>query len=169
MGRTLAAAAAALALALGARTAHAANLIERVEVTNGTFDDGGTFRGWFLLDLTTYSISRWGLVTTAGAALPGDRYETGGSDQFAFLFGPIAFGHIVRSGVDTLTFLPGGPTTFDAFETNGPCFLCAPNAERAGIGDYTVSNVPEPGLWALLILGVALAGTSLRRGPARAL
>jgi hypothetical protein len=154
------AAAAAAALAISAGAAGAAHAqIDHIVVTDGVFEDGGTFSGFFDLDFSTFSVTAWDIVTTTGSLFAGDEYKSGSPDQEAFLVGPVFFVHDLGSDANILAFFPIGPHTLEAgegFGSDGPDFV------RFGEARY-VESVPEPAAWALSIAGVALMGAALRR------
>ena len=145
----------ALAIGVGAGSAHA---VTHVTVTNGVFDDGGTFSGWFDFG-GPFTVTGWDLVTTAGATLPGDEYKSGGAGQAYDLtfFPAIDFTHDTGGAApNDLSLLPYGPGALAAFESSDA-------GTRIGLGDYQISGAPEPGVWIMSILGFGLTGAALRR------
>ena len=171
MLRTLfAAGAAALVMIAAAGTAQAAMM--RATISNGVFDDTGTFAGWFVFDDASAVAppTAWDLVTTGGSNLGGDTYKSGGPGQTAgniSLLGVVptfVFTHDSGSGPDFLQVDLAGLSSGVGSEYHQPCFACSIDALRSGTFDYQVTAVvPEPGTWTLTILGLGLAGAALRR------
>jgi hypothetical protein len=167
MIRKLLAAGAAALVAVTAAGAAQAHLV-RATITNGVFDDGGTFAGWFLFDdAAILNPPAWHLVTTAGATLPGDTYKPG-PHQFAAdstlltVFRDFTFEHGSPGDFNGLELLLDDPPPGNSNEGHVFCAgFCL--VERFGTFDYQLTPVPEPGAWSLTILGFGLAGAALRR------
>jgi hypothetical protein len=180
LGVKLAAGAAALAMMLGAAQASQAAIVDWT-LSNGTFDDGGTFFGTFTVDTATDTITDWN-VTSSGVAFssgpsgstgtiayqagsPNDlAVDAGGGPTFSTVLFPIFL------SVFNLTNIPlAGPGSV--------AHLTGDESELAfgifPVGSHTVTDgqavgvlaggVPEPASWAMMILGAGLAGASLRR------
>jgi hypothetical protein len=176
LGLKLAAGAAALAMMLGAAQAEAA--IVNWTLSDGTFDDGGTFSGTFTVDTASDTITAWD-ITSSGV-------------DFGFPFGVVGFGYNNAQASDAAFDNGGGPTfttgffifesvfTFTNIPLAGPgsvAHLTGDESEYAfgfiPAGGHTIKDgqavgvlaggVPEPATWSMMILGAGLAGASLRR------
>jgi hypothetical protein len=165
---------------LGAAQASQAAIVDWT-LSNGTFDDGGTFSGTFTFDTATDTITDWN-VSSSGVNL---------DLPFGGPTGTIAYqsGGGLGSAADT-----GSGPTLSAFVlpffvsvfnlTNIPlagpgsvAHLTGDESELAlgfiPFGSHTVTDgqavgvladgVPEPATWAMMILGAGLAGAGLRR------
>jgi hypothetical protein len=170
------AAAAAIALGMGGAAAHA-SLIDWT-LSNGAFDDGGSFSGTFTFDSVADAITAWD-VTTGSPALfgPGAHYSSPGgcvaifcndaSDngsgpdfEFAiFIFGStFSLTNIPMGTPGTVTGLTGSESGA-AFSPIGPY----PFSRNVIGGTATgVLATPEPAAWALMIGGFGMAGAALR-------
>ncbi len=149
--RFVAVSAAALTLVFATSSAHAA---EKITIAGG-LSDGGLFSGWFDFD-SSFDVTAWDIVTTAGTAMAGDEYKSGGSGQSVDESGfpDLFFEH----DADGLEIVPIGPGTLLVLEGEigiGP--------ERGGFGAFTSSGAPEPGVWVMALLGFGLTGAVLRR------
>jgi hypothetical protein len=168
----LAAGAAALTMMLGAAQASQAAIVDWT-LSNGTFDDGGTFFGTFTVDTVADTITDWN-VTTQG--LGGTSYAPGGgfgafNDAFDSGSGPSFLQGISIFGVDfALTNIPlGGPGTVAHLTGSETAFIgesvlgsrIVTDGQAVGV---LAGGVPEPATWSMIILGAGLAGASLRRG-----
>jgi hypothetical protein len=170
MKRILAAGAAALALAFGAGAAQA-GVVVHVHI-NGTFNDGGAFSGWYNVNPSPLTIPKWDIATTAGSAMSGDAYRNG-ADQTAGDFSTYAvFAHyFTYTNYDALALAPLGANSLAAVEGNFLCHIgCQPDSLRYGTATFSYTLfLPEPRAWALMIVGLGLAGAGLRRRPLAAL
>ncbi len=172
-------AAAAAAMALGAATAALADQRINWTLSDGAFDDGGTFSGTFTYDVDTHAITDWNVTTTKGSAQPGWIYATATPDVGAAAF----------DGVTTTTFtLVGSPADLQFSLTNlvastpGAVALLTgdEHANRnegdgaivirgmrlvtggSALGVLATSGAPEPAAWALMIVGFGLVGATAR-------
>jgi PEP-CTERM motif len=154
---------AALAAACVAGSASAAE-IATYTISDGTFGDGGSFSGWAAENLTTDAYT-WDIVTTSGATLSGVEYTsaTGSIDPPVFVqeISPDLYGELL------LELSPSSPSagTVSAEEATADCLGCDVIATRystGGVYTFGISGVPEPASWALMIVGVGLAGAQLR-------
>jgi hypothetical protein len=171
--RTKAAAVAvSLAAVLGA--AHAQASIVNWTLSDGLFDDKGTFAGSFTFDSATDTITNWNVTTTAGAAFNGTSYAPGcsslGSCNFASDNG--SGPNFLTSTFDTndllsLTNIPMGVAGTVILLTGsevGTSTATLPFT-RTVVGGHAagvLAGVPEPAEWALMIVGAGLAGATLR-------
>jgi hypothetical protein len=170
MNRYIQAAAVCGACLAIAAAAHATAPIMTLTLTDGVFDDGGTFSGSISAPEYTSDYT-WDITTTSGSSLSGTEYTS-------------------NSAVDTLTqqgfefeFSAGLPdgTTFDidldqlalSGTVSGDEYAYTSNASGSPSrnitsGDFTItaSGVPEPAAWAMMLMGTAFAGAALRRRPA---
>ena len=143
---------------------------------NGTFDDGGTFGGTFAFDTLKDSITSYD-VSTSGDGNLGEHYwgfifqsawDNGSGPSFAdsFIFDSIEF---------DLTNIPlgaGGVINGLTGDENYSCsFFCSSQSRNVTGGTavgVALAGAAEPGTWALMTLGVGLAGGVLRRRRLRA-
>jgi hypothetical protein len=168
MKTILAAGVAALALAFGAG-AQASNVVH-VDVS-GTFNDGGTVSGWYNFNTATQTSAKWDVVTTAGSALPGDTYKNGGIANLSIVNATQVdfFRYHSLNDFDGIVFVSNHLQPQVAAEAHFPCFEdCTYDAIRFGLVSYS-ATVPEPGVWALMIVGLGLVGSALRRRSIAAL
>jgi hypothetical protein len=120
-------------------------------------------------------------VTGGDNSIDGSFYFTGSASSFETppsfeLFntfgGTGAYAGISQVGLASLAII-GQPNDALQFDSNGVNYTISdavPNATSTGyIGDvvgttatYSVSAAPEPGVWALMIAGVAMIGSALR-------
>jgi hypothetical protein len=169
LGVKLAAGAAALAMMLGAAQASQAAIVDWT-LSNGTFDDGGTFFGAFQVDTSTDTITDWNVTTTGG--LLGANYAPGAggigtlNDAFDSGSGP-SFSR--GSNSFDLTNIPlGGPGSVADLTGRETAYIFRPFlSSRKVTGGQAVGllagGVPEPATWLMMILGAGLAGTKLRQ------
>ena len=162
----LAAGAAALTAMLCAAQASQAAIIDWT-LSNGTFDDGGTFSGTFAFDTTADAITDWNIVTTDGSYHPGIDFLTfnsasdngdGPSFFSAFIIFTSGFGlHNMPLGTPgTVTSLTG----VEGFSALG--FIEGVHTVTGGQA-VGVLAIPEPASWAMMVVGAGLAGSVLRR------
>jgi hypothetical protein len=138
-------------------------------LSNGLFDDGGTFSGAFTIDTTADTVTNWNIVTTAGTGgfaatyAPGGFFssalDNGGSPVFTqYLGGPFGVGLEFTN----LPFLGSGKVLSLAGDETVLFVGLYPVADRA-IVQGTASAVPEPGEWAMMLVGLGVMGAVLRR------
>jgi hypothetical protein len=158
---------------LGAAQASQAAIVDWT-LSNGTFDDGGTFSGTFTFDTAADTITTWDITTTTGVGStthyqPGSGFlysnlaSDGGSgpvfdSTFLFLGAEFSLTNLPLSGpgfVDHLT----GSEVFSAFIFPVSSHTVT-DGQAVGV---LAGGVPEPATWAMMILGAGLAGASLRR------
>jgi hypothetical protein len=169
-----AAAAAAFATAAAfAGSSQAAHLVQWT-VSNGTFDDGGTFSGTFTVDPGADTVTTWNLTTSTDGPFGfnyspdvlSSAHDVGGHPvfQFLFFFGErLELTNIPFGGSGLVPVLAGSETT--------ACFICGPTPPLTRVitgGQAFGAVVPEPASWALMTLGAGLAGAMLRRRRAAA-
>lgn len=171
----LAAAAVALTAAMGAAQASQAAIIDWT-LSNGTFDDGGTFSGMFTFDSATDTITDWNVQTTGGV---GEGYSSPGGCVFVFCSGASDNGSgpsfsasfFIFGSTFNLTNIPMGSPgsvahlTGDEGGLTGFPFDIAPFSRTVTDGQAVgvLSAAPEPAAWAMMIGGLGLAGAALRR------
>lgn len=119
--------------------------VNGTDIFSGTFDLGGG--GGTLI-----------LLNSHGATYTGGSFGSlaGGALDFEV---PIE----LRSGLNTVKFSYASPTTFQGHAATGPQGLAD---EGWGLGQVTVSTVPEPAGGALLLAGLGVTGGVLRRRSA---
>lgn len=114
------------------------------------------------LDLPTSSLSSCSVTSTAGPVhcLDQPLYPSayGGHNTVELGMGDV---HGDSLGVFYL-FAPDAFTTYGVHETDVPGY------PQGQLTVLNIAGVPEPSVWALMILGLGLAGASLRRRPALA-
>ena len=172
----LAAGAVAAAAGLGLAGAAGAAVIDWT-LSNGTFDDGGTFSGTFSFDSASDAITAWN-VTTTGAL--GATYSSPGGCIFVFCSSASDNGSGPTFGESFIFFsttfaltgfnLPAGPGTVASLGgTESGVVVDFSDFEpiefsRAVTGGSAVGVLatPEPATWTMMIAGFGLAGASLR-------
>jgi hypothetical protein len=154
-------------------------------LSDGTFDDGGTFSGTFIFNTVTDTITSWNISTTAlvddtsGGLVGGSFvpliYSSPGGCLFIFCSsasdngsGPTFENDIVfLSTTFNLTNITlGAPGVVDSLTGNesGFAFPIGPFSHDVTGGTAVgVAGVPEPAAWALMILGFGGVGATLRR------
>ena len=174
-GAKLAAGAAALACMLGAAQASQAAVIDWT-LSNGTFDDGGTFSGTFSFDTVTDAITNWNVTTTGtigttysptfdagGGFFPtyNNAYDNGTGPTFTqgVFIGGIGFDltNIALGTPGVVSHLSGAETSYIFIYPLGGHTVT--DGQAVGV---LAAGVPEPAEWSLMILGASLAGASLR-------
>jgi hypothetical protein len=169
----------AFSLGLGAASAHAANI--NWTLHDVVFDDGGVATGTFSTDSTTGDVTAFDVVTTTGTTMSAFTYDSGTSflyannywAPFSFILADFAvdrylefqFTHTLSNS--SLNALVVGPPTSNGY-TAGPvhygfngswdCGNCTPI--RSAVSGFAAA--PEPGAWALMIVGFAGLGGALR-------
>jgi hypothetical protein len=147
------------------------------------FDDGQTATGTFTLDVYGY-LSDWNIVTSDGIAFTGFHYlpplnpsinnpldtitifNRDNPDYFGYLqltFAEPLTGPLSVPGHDPLVF---GGTSHECDRYQQVDGSCTGNQRSAVAGsavERTITSVPEPGTFALLGLGLALACLALMR------
>jgi hypothetical protein len=172
---------AATALAAGAiLSTTSASYADIDYVVDAAFDDATTVTGYFILNAYGYP-DDWDLTTTTGTTVNGYTYTplkslsggTGCSACVAFpRTNPLDYDGALQLeftspisgyGPQTLSVGEGGPS----WETsNFPTADDTPNPPVRYIISGTVTGVPEPATWALLLIGfvgLGIAGYRLRR------
>jgi hypothetical protein len=170
------AAATALMLAAGGAHASCSTVAGDIEYNlSGTFTDGGTLSGCFYINVYGY-LDRsvpWSITTTTGTVLSGytydvaDAYLATGSNYIDVEPGYTQDLHLVFT--NSLSTTGSNPIVVaSSFECDGSysCFdlgggtvrYLTPGSSPAGSG-----SVPEPASWALMILGMGVGGSVLRR------
>jgi hypothetical protein len=157
---------AALACALAAPAANA-DIIYNVDAK---FTDGGTVTGYFDINASGY-LGDFNLQTSANGPfagfdfVPGNGNISGGSSpgsSKAVFFGPTYDGDqlvlYAKSPLDS-----AGPNSL-----TGASFECQNSYSCPTGGDVRFLAVPEPAVWAMMLIGVAGIGARLRRKAAMA-
>jgi hypothetical protein len=178
LGLKLAAGAAALAMTLGAAQASQAAVVDWT-LSNGTFDDGGTFFGTFTVDTVADTITDWNVTTQGSVGAnygPGaggfgafnDAFDSGSGPSFLqgiFIFGLVFnLTNIPLGGPGSVAHLTGSETLFIGGDMLGSRIVT--DGQAVGV---LAGGVPEPATWSMIILGAGLAGASLRRSRRAAL
>lgn len=181
LGLKLAAGAAALAMTLGVAQASQAAIVDWT-LSNGTFDDGGTFFGTFTFDTATDTITNWnvsssgldilsdpsdptGTIAYQNTGFPLDlAVDAGGGPTFNAPVFPIFLSvfnltNIPLAGPGSVAHLTGGEGVF-AFGFIPAGSHTVTDGQAVGV---LAGGVPEPATWSMIILGAGLAGASLRR------
>ena len=139
----------------------------RFDITGGTFADGTAFSGFFNLDTTTRVFGDFNFVTATGS-LPAFTYTDANSGLYANGgAGPNNFTVIKDDGRRVFNFSFLSPLTSGTQAINVAssydCNNCG-TFRRVTAGSVTsVAAVPEPGTWALMLLGFGAVGVSMRR------
>lgn len=163
--------AASLACAvLGAATSASAAVLTWT-LQDVTFVDGATATGWFSYDTDIKKALNWDITTAPGAVAPGTNYQpsTGnaGSELYGLhdniMFRPSVGGYLYLHFVGPLTAAGGTVNLLTVSSPEGSIEAFTPGVSRAVRSGSAVAVVPEPGTWALMILGFGAAGASLRR------
>jgi hypothetical protein len=177
MNRWIKGAAAAAAVALGLGAAQAQASIIDWTLSDGTFDDGGTFSGSFSFDDVTDTITQWNVATTFGDGSAAASYSSPGGCVFIFCssasdngsgptFGNSVF--IFDSTFELTNIAMGAPgfvavLTGDESGVSGFPFSFIPFSHTVTAGTATgVLAAPEPAAWGLMLAGFGLAGATLR-------
>ena len=133
-------------------------------LTDVTFDDGGTASGWFTYDADTNALSDWAITTTDGSVLSGATYTPAG-------YGYAYNGYFLFSlGSPYLLFTPASALTDAggtvALSQNGygsyECNNCYPYRFASGSLTTETASVPEPASWAFMLGGFAMVGGAMR-------
>lgn len=175
------AAACAVAL-LGAGAPSVANA-DIVWTVNGVFDDGGALSGYFNINVYGF-LDGYDLTTTAGGTqsgfdyTPSDSYFSNGAFYVDAQPGyeqdlHLAFSDPVSTpvAVDPIIGGEGGPSyeCINSFSCYIPLggqvrYLASGYASAGGgnINGLNLDPVPEPGVWAMLVIGFGALGGALR-------
>lgn len=155
------------AMALLALTSPASAALTRFDITGGTFADGTTFSGFFTIDTTTSARGDFNVVTNDGL-LPAFTYDDANSGLYrGGGAGPNNFTIIKDDGrrVFNISFL--SPLTEGTQAINialsYDCNNCGTFRRVTGGSVSSVAAVPEPGTWAMMLLGYGGIGASMRR------
>lgn len=161
---------------LGAAQASQAAIIDWT-LSNGTFDDGGTFSGNFRFNSATDTITQWSVNTSFGngdsntyssssgcfIVLCPSATDNGSGPSFAFSFFIVgAFFNLTNVPLAT----PGSVAPLSGDESFFNPFSGAMESHTVTGGTalgVLSASVPEPAEWALTIAGAGLAGAALRR------
>ena len=142
-----------------------------------TFDDGGTASGIFSTDSGTGGLLSWDITTTTGSTLSGFHYDSSTSLLFGNdYFGPnsfivaennitryIHFSFVNPLNVGGVNPLHTGFNDLNLATSSWECDNCfALRAVTAGSA-ISVSAVPEPETYAMMLAGLGLLGFAARR------
>ncbi len=135
-------------------------------VVAGLFDDGTTLSGYFNLNTYGY-LDSYKLTTQAGPVLAANVYVSGGMKAPGSLtvdFEPtyqedlhLSFANAPNIAGPTDTLL----TTSYECQGSFSCFVPSGGATRYLISGF--ASAPEPAAWALMLVGVAGLGATMRR------
>jgi PEP-CTERM motif len=166
----------ALGLFLAIATANSARA-DVVWLVNGTFNDGGTVSGYF--DINQYGyLDGYNLQTSSGSVLPGfdytpnDSYFSNGTFYFDAQPGyegdlRLTFADDLSDPVSTNPIVGGAPGPSWECVGSFSCFDLDGGTTRF-ISEGFASAAPEPGMWALMLLGIGMIGGLMRSSRARA-
>jgi hypothetical protein len=143
-----------------------------------TFQDGGVATGTFSTDSTTGNVTAFNITTTDGSILNGAKYDSTTSEimnnlfianSFVAVFSNNLTPYIELGFVNPLTspevdpLVPGFTSSY-----SGSWECCSDNGDMreitGGAAVSTVSAVPEPSTWVMMVLGfLGLGWTAYRR------
>lgn len=141
-----------------------------------TFSGGGTASGYFSTNVSGY-LDGWSITTTNGT-ITGHLYTNTINASYSPGDAAITFYYDTPSYGGYLYLVIGSPiediTTFATLLAGSSecadygCAAVDPDVRYAsGSISLTAPAVPEPGSWAMMILGLGAAGAALRTGTAR--
>jgi len=155
---------------LGAATSAGAAILTWT-LQDVTFVDGGTASGSFVYDTASHATSDWDITTTAGTTLAGFHYQPSGGlvqiDVFStntllFAASPSFSSYLYLHFAGPLT-AAGGTVALLTVRSPQGSLEAGPPVGRAVQSGSVSAVVPEPGVWALMILGFGATGSALRR------
>jgi hypothetical protein len=137
-------------------------------VEDSTFIGGGTVSGTFTIDVYGFLLNNWSLTTTLGGVFPGftynasDSYYSNGTFYVDAQPGysqdlHLVFAHSLLVPAANNPIVAGGVS----YECVGSysCFIpFAPSGTDRYIGTGFAAAAPEPGTWAMMILGFLCIG-----------
>jgi hypothetical protein len=160
---------------------HAEAAVLQFTLENSTFDDGGTASGSFDYNTVTGAYTNIDITTTSGTVLTGNTYTSYSVNSFPrdYGFGSTVAGEtadgdsLLDLNTTTDFTMPGtvslgDPSGFISAEGYIDGVDYVPQRDLSGSAIGVVISVPEPATWSMMILGLGLAGTSLRRRSALA-
>jgi len=142
-------------------------------LVNATFTDGTTLTGYFTYDVYGY-VYHWNLVTQPGSGLSGTDYTTGGS-TYSYSSEVVfdAAGYSQELNLFTTKPLTAGSVGNSFTSASYECqysslcsFPIGGDIRYLDVAESSITYVPEPTAWALMLLGVAGVGWAARRRAA---
>jgi hypothetical protein len=173
LGGAVAGVAAALMMALAGAAAPSTAKADVTWFVRGTFDDGGKLDGHFTIDVWGYLLNNYDLVTTGGSTLPGHDYNPSDSQLYIsngalwIDFEPQYYNDLNIQFVGDLN-TPSANNPIDGgweCANSWLCFVHQFGPTRYFTGGFASTDlgaIPEPSVWATLILGMFGVGTALR-------
>ena len=137
------------------------------DISGGTFSDGTTFDGNFEFDSGTLQFGDYSVTTNSGA-LPAFNYTNANSGAYyGGGAGPNNFIFFLDNGsryfnFSFLTPLSPGTQTLN-LASSYECSNCGTFRLVTAGTVSTVAAVPEPGTWAMMLIGFGGMGVALRR------
>jgi hypothetical protein len=140
---------------------------------SGTFSDGGTLAGSFAANSVTGTITSWNITTTAGSIRSGFHYDSSltgaqvvepdGPWDVTFRNNVPTFSHpaLVFDFVGLTS--PSGFATLATYAISTSSFECDNCGAYRSIASGSVTTVPEPESYAMMLAGLGLMGFLARR------
>lgn len=137
-------------------------------LNNVTFTDGGTATGSFTFDDAANAVSTFSIMVAGGNTdtFPAVTYDN--SDAGAFLFNAATFGFSLNDSTREIRFVTdaaltsaGGSVNLTSGGLAAECYNCSPYRLYAS-GTLQAGAVPEPATWAMMLLGFAGVGFTVR-------
>jgi len=163
MRKTFLAAAASIgALMLASTPASATDITFNLD--NVKLVDGGTLTGWFTANLDTFDIVDFEITSSANSTFTGATYTKSGASSATLL--PQYLWATFSAGNSILLLNFKDAITPKGVELANTGYEFAGGYSRATVSGSLsplAAPVPEPATWAMMIGGLALVGSSMRR------
>jgi hypothetical protein len=130
-----------------------------------TFSDGATASGWFSYDADTHVSSAFNLSTSSGTELDAFSYNAANSHFFDNAYLPASVSWFSNSGTPYLSLLALAPLTNagGTLDLSGASYECTNCMNFRTVTGGTITSVPEPATYSLLLAGAGLMGLLARR------